>query len=205
MDMKKFVLGFALGLITSMAVGVFAANTDIFTAQKATFDIYVEGEKFESENPPLVVEGRTYLPLRTTGEALGVKVNWNESLRRVEIEKNKEGDEEMLKEETKQTGTTKDTSKSGEIFKEFVQSGVEYIKEVNGELYVTVNALGGNYIHREGDNWYISIPGRESLLAKVNNRLTEHLIEDRGYALVKLSSIGLEAEINGDTVILRYK
>src|SRR5690606_25964650 len=159
------------------------------------------GEKFESKNPTIVVEGRTYLPLKETGDVLGVNVQWNNDLRRVEIEKDQEA--EVTPEMPKQTKDSNKTTKSGEIFKEFVQSGVEYIKEVNGELYVTVNALGGNYIHREGDNWYISIPGRESLLAKVNNRLTEHLIEDRGYALVKLSSLGLEAEIDGDTVILR--
>ena len=49
MDMKKFALGFVVGLITSMAVGVLAANSDIFTAQRATFDIYVADEKFQPD------------------------------------------------------------------------------------------------------------------------------------------------------------
>ena len=94
--MKKFALGFVVGLITSMVVGVFAANSDIFTAQRATFDIYVADEKFQSENPALVVEGRTYLPLRATGEALGIEVIWNGDLRRVEINKDNQMAKELI-------------------------------------------------------------------------------------------------------------
>src|SRR5690606_41411366 len=120
MDMKKFALGFVVGLITSMVVGVFAANSDIFTAQRATFDIYVADEKFQPENPALVVEGRTYLPLRATGEALGIEVIWNGDLRRVEINKdNTDGkgvDSDMQKMQ-KQSNANRET-KSGEIFRE---------------------------------------------------------------------------------------
>lgn len=56
-----------------------------FTALLATFDIYVEGEKFISDSPPLTIESKTYLPLKDTGKALNINVKWNEKLRRVEI------------------------------------------------------------------------------------------------------------------------
>lgn len=41
--------------------------------------------KFISDSPPLVIESKTYLPLKDTGKALNINVKWNEKLRRVEI------------------------------------------------------------------------------------------------------------------------
>ena len=51
--MKKVILGFIVGIITALTFTAFAASTELFTAQQATFDIYVKGEKFVSENPPV--------------------------------------------------------------------------------------------------------------------------------------------------------
>ena len=83
--MKKCIATFIMGVLLSITIFAVANS---FTALPATFNIYVEGEEFKSENPPLVIEGRTYLPLRAIGEALGINVDWNEELRRVEISKN---------------------------------------------------------------------------------------------------------------------
>ena len=192
--MKKVVIGFVIGFVTAMSLSVFAANTDIFQAQKATFDVFVNGEKFESKNPTIVVEGRTYLPLKETGDALGVNVQWNNDLRRVDIEKEQESE------------VTPEMSKSGEIFKEFKQEiGTTFMKEISGEQYVSPNSIGQEYISRQDESWYITLPGRKPVLVKMASEPTGNSIRDRGYLLVKLSSLGLEAEINGDTVILRYK
>lgn len=202
--MKKVILGFVMGIVTSMAFTVFATNTDIFQVQKATFDVFVNGEKFESKNPTIVVEGRTYLPLKETGDALGVNVQWNNDLRRVDIEKEQES--EVTPEMPKQTKDSNKTTKSGEIFKEFKQEiGTTFMKEINGEQYVSPSSIGQEYISRQDESWYITLPGRKPVLVKMGSEPTENSIRDRGYLLVKLSPLGLEAEINGDTVILRYK
>lgn len=210
MDMKKFALGFVVGLITSMAVGVFAANSDIFTAQRATFDIYVADEKFQPENPALVVEGRTYLPLRATGEALGIEVIWNGDLRRVEINKDNttdgkgvDGDMQKMQ---KQSNANRET-KSGEIFREVKQRGSAVcVKEIGGEQYATPTVFGQDCVRYDGDKTYIVIPGREPVLVKVGDELTEHATKDfYSGIIIKLSSLGLEAEIQGDNVIIRYK
>jgi len=202
--MKKVVIGFVIGFVTAMSLSVFAANTDIFQAQKATFDVFVNGEKFESKNPTIVVEGRTYLPLKETGDALGVNVQWNNDLRRVDIEKEQES--EVTPEMSKQTKDSNKTTKSGEIFKEFKQEiGTTFMKEISGEQYVSPNSIGQEYISRQDESWYITLPGEKPVLVKMGSEPTENSIRDRGYLLVKLSSLGLKAEINGDTVILRYK
>ena len=39
--------------------------------------IYVNGNYLNSDVPPIIVDGRTLVPLRVIFEALGAKVNWN--------------------------------------------------------------------------------------------------------------------------------
>lgn len=56
-----------------------------YEAVTAGFKVFVDGEEFISENPALVVDGRTYLPLRAMGDVLGVSVEWNDKLGRVEV------------------------------------------------------------------------------------------------------------------------
>lgn len=83
--MKKELKGFVSGfLVASLCVGMvaFAANYEAVTAG---FKVFVNGEEFHSDPPALVVEGRTYLPLRAMGDALGVPVNWNDALGQAEV------------------------------------------------------------------------------------------------------------------------
>jgi len=193
--MKKVILGILLGFTMAMAFTSFA-NSDFLTAQIATFDIEVSGEKFEGENPPVVIGGRTYLALRDTAEALGIEVYWNGDERKVEIGKTKKTVSEL-----------KSTATQGKVFREFKQSrGTEYVEEIDGEYYASASVFGQNNIKREGDKWYINIPDRSPLLVKVGTEPTENSIKDiLGNTMVKLSSLGLEAEIQGDNVIIRYK
>ncbi len=80
--MKRFLCGFLAGAITFGAAGAFAVT---YVANPVSFKVLVNGEEFVSDPPPLEVEGRTYLPLRAMGEALGVPVNWNEELGQAEV------------------------------------------------------------------------------------------------------------------------
>lgn len=78
--MKRFIAGFLCA--TFLFSGAYAAQQ--YTAQQATFDIYVNGEKKSDwETPPLVVNGRTMLSLKEMGETLDVEVNWDGSNKRV--------------------------------------------------------------------------------------------------------------------------
>ena len=82
--MKKFIIGFVLGALIFSASTAYAATQ--FTAHIANFKVLVNGEEFKATTGEvLTVEGRTYLPLRDMGNALGVSVVWNEKLRQVEI------------------------------------------------------------------------------------------------------------------------
>ena len=79
---KGFIQGFTVGALIFGGAVSFAASYEALTA---TFPIFINGQKFESDKPIVVVEGSTYLPLRAIGEALNVKVNWNSDLHQVEI------------------------------------------------------------------------------------------------------------------------
>lgn len=79
--MKKFIIGFLIGAMIFGTVG-YAVT---YVAHPATFKVMVNGKEFVSDPPALVVEGRTYLPLRAIGDALGVPVEWNAELNRAEV------------------------------------------------------------------------------------------------------------------------
>ena len=81
--MKKFLMGFLTGAVLFASIGVIAAVT--YIANPVDFKVMVNGEEFISDPPALEVEGRTYLPLRAIGDALGVPVSWNEELRQAEV------------------------------------------------------------------------------------------------------------------------
>ena len=194
--MKKVILGILIGFTMAIAFTSFA-NSDFFTAQKATFDIEVLGKKFEGENPPVVIEGRTYLALRDTAEALNIEVYWNGDERKVEIGETKKTVSEL----------PKSTAAQGKVFREFKQSrGTEYIEESDGEYYASASVFGQEYSKRDGNIGYIEIPDREPVVVRIVREPTENSTKDiLGNIMVKLSSLGLEAEIQGDIVIIRYK
>ncbi len=58
-----------------------------YDAVDAGFKVYVDGKEFVSEKLPVVVDDRTYLPLKAMGNLLGVSVQWNEEIGRVEVTK----------------------------------------------------------------------------------------------------------------------
>src|SRR5690606_4230041 len=167
--MKKVILGFVTGVITALTFTAFATSTELFTAQQATFDIYVKGEKFISENPPVVIGGRTYLALRDTAEALGIEVYWNGDERKVEIEKQPDSKAETF------------NKISGLIERDFAD--VTLIT-IDGLQYATIDLFRG-YTQHEGKDIYIDFNGK-SLKVKEDDNPTEHSILYQDRIFVKL-------------------
>ena len=80
--MKRFIGGFLSGALLFGAISAFAVT---YVANPVDFKVLVNGEEFVSDPPALEVEGRTYLPLRAMGDALGVPVEWNAELGQAEV------------------------------------------------------------------------------------------------------------------------
>ena len=183
--MKKVILGFIVGIITALTFTAFAASTELFTAQQATFDIYVKGEKFVSENPPAVIEGRTYLPLRDIGEALGVSVEWNGTERKVEIGKQPDSKAENF------------NKVSGLIEKDFADVTLIMI---DGLQYASVDLFRG-YTQHEGKDIYINFNGK-SLKVREDGNPTEHSMLYQDRLFIKLSSFDIKAKAVGNILII---
>lgn len=83
--MKKWLCGLIVGVLASTCFMAFAAEANQWTALKATFKVFVKGEEFQSQDPTVAINGKTYLPLKAIGDVLGEDVIWNEGLRRVEV------------------------------------------------------------------------------------------------------------------------
>lgn len=117
--MKKELKGFLCGVLaTSLCAGAvaFAANYEAVTAG---FKVLVNGKEFTSDPPALVVEGRTYLPLRAIGDALGVPVNWNDELGQAEVGTvTSVGGEEYSRTNPAPIGTTQACIKSSDWLEE---------------------------------------------------------------------------------------
>ena len=183
--MKKVILGFITGVITALTFTAFATSTELFTAQQATFDIYVKGEKFISENPPVVIGGRTYLALRDTAEALGIEVYWNGDERKVEIGKQPDSKAETF------------NKVSGLIERDFADVTLIVI---DGLQYATVDLFRG-YTQHEGKDIYVDFNGK-SLKVREDGNPTEHSILYQDRIFVKLSSFDIKAKAAGNVLII---
>ena len=74
--MKKIIV---LGIIVILMVSMVISSADISEELKAVvapFKIIVDEEEKAFEMPIIVINGRTYLPLRETAETLGIGVDW---------------------------------------------------------------------------------------------------------------------------------
>lgn len=97
--MKNFILG----TITGITIASSVAFATTYTASPASFKVLVNGKEFTSDPPAMVINDRTYLPLRAIGDALGVPVEWNDELKQAEV-----GDVTATKNESTQSSESSD-------------------------------------------------------------------------------------------------
>ncbi|MCL2838542.1 MAG: copper amine oxidase N-terminal domain-containing protein [Oscillospiraceae bacterium] len=84
--MKRFIAGLVVGAMIFGSIAALAVNT--LVAHQTDFTIYVDGARLEIDTPVVTIEGRTYLPARALGEALGMIVTWDEAERQVRLTSN---------------------------------------------------------------------------------------------------------------------
>ncbi len=145
--MKKLFSSLVISGILATSVCTYAETTS-WKAEKATFKVMVRGEEFISENPAIVVEGRTYLPLRAMGDALDVNVEWNAELKQAEVAMGEKepasGEVAAPVQAVVDTVTSWKAEKA--TFKVMVR-GEEFVSEnppivVEGRTYLPLRALG---------------------------------------------------------------
>lgn len=215
--MKKYLAGFIVGVMLTMGFTVFADEVKSLIAEPATFEVFVGGEKFESDKPVAVIDGSTYLPLKATSEVLGVDVQWNAEKRRVEIGTVEEiaktvEDTKTVEVVSEPTSTPKPISTPAVVNSNQITQKSYYFESSvlpkitgkfpmitkDGEYYLLLSLYGGsNIVYPDGDkNFVIKLLGKELEVS------TDNSLKYQGQTFVKLSSVGLKARIEGDTVYI---
>lgn len=67
--MKKFILALTLTMSIMTLGKAYAAGEIVGTESDIT--IMIDGGEYEGEDKPVIINGRTYLPLRAMSEAMG--------------------------------------------------------------------------------------------------------------------------------------
>lgn len=120
------------GAVVCSCVGIAAVT---YTAVAVDFKVLVNGEEFVSDPPALAVDGRTYLPLRAMGEALGVPVNRNEELHQAEVGTVPDESSVTVNNEVQTNGIWEMTYKSLKTLKKID----DYTKAEDGKEFVIVS------------------------------------------------------------------
>ncbi|OPZ92453.1 MAG: hypothetical protein BWY74_01568 [Firmicutes bacterium ADurb.Bin419] len=219
--MKKYLAGFLIGVIVTVGMTAFADEINSWIAEKATFDVYVGGEKFESDKPVAVIDGSTYLPLKDTGTALGVNVEWNAEDRRVEvgglIEQMASSAGVALGVTPKSTATATPTPTPIPTAKVVAK---EIVRDYNFRSDIIPNADGFPMITKDGEHYLLlSLFGQSNIIypeewpkdgifsVRLPGKDPVPLLETvkhQGGTFVKLSSVGLKARIEGNTVFIEW-
>lgn len=86
---KKSLFFLIIGIFIGSITTNYTTSIENFIAVTAGFPIIINGQGFKPDKPVVVINGSTYMPLKMIGDALNVKVVWNNELRRLEIGENK--------------------------------------------------------------------------------------------------------------------
>lgn len=201
--LKGFIVGFVMA---SLIVGSVTATVNQYLLTPASYPIIVNGQELNDPNyPTLNYQGTTYLSLKKTAEALDADLKWNEEKRQVEINNKKQESTIITESKEKVEKIEKGDNVKKEVFGEFKENADMYIEEVDGEQYISLGAFS-TYIIQEEDKYYVKLPNQNAVLVKVGTEPTEHSIQNiYKRTLVKLSSLNLTAEVNGDTITVYYK
>ena len=84
-DLKVFTSGVMATVLTMSGATLAFSETarKSIIAEYNNIKIYVDGKLVQTSSEPFVVNGTTYLPVRTVGEAVGKSVTWDSATQSV--------------------------------------------------------------------------------------------------------------------------
>ncbi|MCM3274157.1 stalk domain-containing protein [Paenibacillus elgii] len=83
--MKKFVAGVLVGAVVATAGSALAAQNETISATFAEFNILVNGKQASLSDKPVVIEGSSYLPVRSISNTLGYQVQYDGESRTISL------------------------------------------------------------------------------------------------------------------------
>lgn len=88
--MRKTIFGLVIGLMIGLSTNAFAAIGDKVEAVFAEFVFVVNGEVKTLDAVPIVINGSSYLPVRSVANILGYDLTYKADLRTIEFNKNEQ-------------------------------------------------------------------------------------------------------------------
>jgi len=154
--MKKLwfiVLVVILGVFIS--IGAFASVPKSLTAEVVNYQIFMNGEKKNFNQPVTNINGVTYVPLRDVGENLGLDVKWEESEKKITLtSKQTASDDVKTDTVTSSVATSTNTSVQKTLTAEVVNYQIfingekktfnQPVTNINGSAYVPLREVAEN-------------------------------------------------------------
>lgn len=216
--MKKYIIGILFGFTLAFSITAYGeGNNLIDKLVQGMFPVTVDGI---SMGNAIVVENKTYLPVREFGESIGYTVSFTDN-REVILTKN-----EIKNISTPITVIQPNSiidpiqeiykkTESLEIKSSFLNIAGDYqVLNIDSEQYIQISAFR-NYLqydlNKEPSPAKISIPNKNDfnfLLPKKNRQkysLGIDWFQYNGITYIKLSSLGLKSTIVGNTFIIEKK
>ncbi len=83
---KTIIFGVILSVALLAGSSLVFAGTQTFEAVAANFNFFVNGQNVKPAEQPVVIDGKTYLPVRALGEVLDKRIGWDADSKTVVIE-----------------------------------------------------------------------------------------------------------------------
>lgn len=135
--MKKIICVIAAIAVLGYCIVGYCAENEMVSAIVSGIKIIIDGNELETENEPVIINDRTYLPLRAIAEGIGADVDYNEEENSVAI-------------------STNDTGYPGDDWEESFyigEDGLAYIcfRDMNGNIRLKTNYLSSAYYDERGE------------------------------------------------------
>lgn len=212
--MKKYFIGVILGLFLSFGVSAHAEVSNLIDqVVQGMFPVTIDGQ---SMGDAIVVDNKTYLPVREFGEAVGYAVTFTDN-REVVLTKNEIVTNPIPSEQP--TAPSADPQATDSKVKPLTMKNIvlnikdkleknmneENYFEKDGNQYVAATVLSNPYtITFNNPTLIFNKEGQEIISVEIKNDyfVGVESFTLNGSAYVKLSVLGLKATVSGDTLII---
>lgn len=83
---KSYFIALFLAVTVFVGAGIVFAGADMIKATTADFKFFVNGKNVQVSEQPVVIDGKTYLPVRALGETMGKRIGWDQKSQTVIID-----------------------------------------------------------------------------------------------------------------------
>lgn len=222
--MKKFVMGLIVGIAIATTGSIYADEglQKIEAYLRPTLPITLNGAAVTLESSPVMYDGSTYLKLRDLAALTGLLVNWNDATQTVELGKSEvvgtvteipQTIPVILTEPGPQESETKSEIKPTHLKKIVFNLDKTITKdndandygfiEVDNNQYVSVGTFP-YVIDWKKPNINIKQEDKSDIVIVVSETYSTNVdaFTREGTVYVKLSTVGLKAHSEGDTLII---